>query len=264
MLYSSSDTLLAIDTASPCCAVALQYQGAVFSDGIDAQSSHGEQVLNLLDKVITQAGLSPPDLMAQLDAVVVSRGPGSFTGVRIGVAAAQGLAYGSSVPLIGVSSLAAMAHSALAAPCLVDATELAILVAVDARMDELYWALYYFKAASMALVLGPRVGALNQLVDQLHARLDGGPLVAVADERVLASFDSHLPSFTPLSEQVDARHLLRLVAKDDVFLKQPMASEHAGIMIANQGDALEPLYLRNDVAWEKRTKIRQTADCGNI
>ncbi len=120
--------LLAIDTATELTSVALWHQGTVWTRQ-SAERPSGAVLPLLLDEVLA---MGQSDL-AELDGFVVSRGPGSFTGVRIGVGFVQGLAYGLGRPVCGISTLRALA-STIAADH--------VMVALDARKQELYWGAY--------------------------------------------------------------------------------------------------------------------------
>lgn len=120
--------LLAIETSSEACALALQWDGAVFSRHQAAQLQHADLLLPSVRELLTEAGGS----LRELDAIVFGRGPGSFTSLRIGLGAVQGLAWGAELPVIPISSLAAVAEQV---ECTPDQT---ILVAMDARMGEVF------------------------------------------------------------------------------------------------------------------------------
>lgn len=120
--------LLAIETSTEACSVALVHGEGVIARSELAPRRHAELVLPMADALLAEAGLG----RRALDAVAVGRGPGAFTGVRLGVALAQGIAMGLDVPVVPVSSLAALA---LEAPQEEDA---AILAVIDARMGEIY------------------------------------------------------------------------------------------------------------------------------
>lgn len=131
-------TILAIETTTHACSVALQHGDQIIHRHELAARRHGELLLPWVKSLLDEAGLS----VAQLDAIAVSRGPGAFTGVRIGVAAAQGLAISHDLPAVLLSSLAVCAQGAYR---LTGAEKQ--LVAFDARMGEVYWAEVLVEAA---------------------------------------------------------------------------------------------------------------------
>ncbi|MFC5743691.1 tRNA (adenosine(37)-N6)-threonylcarbamoyltransferase complex dimerization subunit type 1 TsaB [Dyella tabacisoli] len=123
--------LLAIETATESCSVALVHGDQVIARSEIAPRRHAELVLPMADALLAEAGLG----RHALDAIAVGRGPGAFTGVRLGVSLAQGMALALDLPVITVSSLAALA---LEAP----EDDAAILAVIDARMGEIYAACY--------------------------------------------------------------------------------------------------------------------------
>jgi len=128
-----TDIILGIDTTTEACSVALAVGGHVRQMLVIEPRGHLAQVPRMIAALLAEAGVSRADI----GNVVVSRGPGSFTGVRIGIGYAQGLAFGLDVPLLGVSTLAALAQGAARR-----GGRGATLVALDARMGELYWAAF--------------------------------------------------------------------------------------------------------------------------
>ncbi|PWU19297.1 MAG: tRNA (adenosine(37)-N6)-threonylcarbamoyltransferase complex dimerization subunit type 1 TsaB, partial [Candidatus Rokuibacteriota bacterium] len=105
--------ILALDTATPKATVALVHEGEVLGERVSTAVS----VLSEADLLLRRAGLSPQDL----DAIAVGTGPGSFTGLRIGLAAARGLALSLGIPAAGVSTLAALEAGAPGARPAIDA-----------------------------------------------------------------------------------------------------------------------------------------------
>lgn len=125
--------VLAVDTATEACTVGLWIDGAVHVRHRVGARVHAQSVIPMIDALLAEAGLAAGDL----DGLGVGRGPGSFTGIRIGLAAVQGLAFAIDRPLVGVSTLAAVAldgHRASGSPH--------VLAALDARMGEVYAGLY--------------------------------------------------------------------------------------------------------------------------
>lgn len=131
--------ILALDTATEACSAALLCDGRVHERHDIAPRRHAELILPMVDAVLAQAGLGLNDL----DAIAFGRGPGAFTGVRIAAGVTQGLSLGAGLPVIPVSSLAALAQPALGKAAV-------ILPAIDARMGEIYWATYESDHDSLA------------------------------------------------------------------------------------------------------------------
>ena len=123
--------LLAIETATEACSVALVHGETVIARTELAPRRHAERVLPMADQLLAEAGIGKH----ALDGVAVGRGPGAFTGVRLAVSLAQGMAMALGVPVVTVSSLAALA---LEAP----EDDADILAVIDARMGEIYAASY--------------------------------------------------------------------------------------------------------------------------
>jgi len=117
--------ILAFDTATEACTAALWLDGTVI-ERFERRSQHSEHLLPMIDSLLGEAGLT----VRQLDAIAFGRGPGSFTGLRIGAGVAQGLAFAAGLPVVPVSSLAALAQG-------VEADR--VLAAFDARMQQVYW-----------------------------------------------------------------------------------------------------------------------------
>jgi tRNA threonylcarbamoyladenosine biosynthesis protein TsaB len=122
--------LLAIETSGEACSAALCSDGDCMELLESEPRRHSELILPMIDRLLAEAGIK----RSALDAVAFGRGPGSFTGVRIATAVAQGIGYGLDRPVVPVSTLQALAQGAFR-----QAGAGAVLAALDARMDELYW-----------------------------------------------------------------------------------------------------------------------------
>lgn len=121
--------LLAVDTSSLACSVALQIDAAVTERHAEQAKEHTRLLVPMVRELLHEAGLQAADL----DGIVLGNGPGSFIGMRIAASVAQGLAFGSGTPIAPVSSLAGVAAEVFAAT---DAEE--VVVAQDAHMNEVY------------------------------------------------------------------------------------------------------------------------------
>ena len=121
--------ILAIDTSTDFCSAALWRDGQVVERAAPAGQSHSTLLMSMVDAVLAESGLA----LTAVDGVAFGEGPGSFTGLRIACAVAQGLAFSSDLPVAGVGTLHAMA-SACAAPL--------VVCCLDARMQEVYHAAY--------------------------------------------------------------------------------------------------------------------------
>ena len=138
--------ILALDTSTDACSAALWLDGEIRQEFVIAPRQHTRVLLPMIDRLMAEAGLSP----RQLDAIGLSRGPGSFTGVRIAGAVVQGIAFGADLPVAPVSTLAALAQDHFNRQ---PSTALAF-TAMDARMDEIFWGCYHRDPAGLAVLEG--------------------------------------------------------------------------------------------------------------
>lgn len=136
--------LLAIDTSAAHCSAALLNDGESTQRLRAAPRRHGELLLAMMDDLLSAAGLRPADL----DAFAFARGPGSFTGLRIAAAVVQGASLAAGKPVVGVSTLAALAQG-----CLRTNAADRVLCALDARMGEVYFGAYAADARGLMRAL---------------------------------------------------------------------------------------------------------------
>ncbi|MGH7490350.1 MAG: tRNA (adenosine(37)-N6)-threonylcarbamoyltransferase complex dimerization subunit type 1 TsaB, partial [bacterium] len=132
--------LLAVDTATERCSVALWVDGKIIQQERTLNRAHAEVVLPMVAALLAEAGYT----LNQLDGIGFGRGPGGFTGVRVAVSVAQGLAFGAGLPVLPISDLEAMAAGAFRLH-----GEPRILVCMDARMGEVYWGAYSVSATDI-------------------------------------------------------------------------------------------------------------------
>ncbi|HEV7359069.1 MAG TPA: tRNA (adenosine(37)-N6)-threonylcarbamoyltransferase complex dimerization subunit type 1 TsaB [Steroidobacteraceae bacterium] len=129
--------ILALDAATEACSVALLANGRLAVRTLESGRSSAPKILGMAEEVLAEAQVS----LAMLDCIAASIGPGSFTGVRITVAVAQGLAFGAGLKVVPVTTLEALALQVLG-----DSTSSAI-ACLDARMGEVYWGCFAADAA---------------------------------------------------------------------------------------------------------------------
>lgn len=226
--------ILAIDTSTEACSAAiLQANRLVWRHEMTAKA-HTTLLLPMIEALLAETALR----LADIDAIAVTRGPGSFTGVRIGVGIAQGIGFGLNIPVYEISTLAALAKS-------VD-YEGRVVVALDARMQEVYTATYDCTqnrviAHSSESLCAPTVLMANAL---LH--LDENIMLAGS------GWDTYQPTF--------------MLPKQWQFLPQQFPHAKAVAELAYQqwlqgekgvgADSVLPVYLRDNVAHaSKSTKI---------
>jgi tRNA threonylcarbamoyladenosine biosynthesis protein TsaB len=235
--------ILAFDTAFDGCSVCVaQVQG----DGVSVLASaherfetgHAERLVPMIDEVMAAAGVS----MAQIDRVAVTVGPGTFTGTRIGIAAARGLALATGAEIVGASSLAVMAQVAAGELALSGDEESAqLLVAVDARRGEVYAQLFDRSGRD------ERSAPLLLTIEDASKLGEPAPLIVVGSGALAVAAaarsngrraQGYLPELLP-----DARALARIAAAlvatqeplQPLYLRPPDAKPQTGKSIARAG-----------------------------
>ena len=156
--------ILGIETATERVAVAVgDGSGIVASAQLASDRRHAESLTPMISFVLDQAGLN----LADLSAIAVDVGPGLFTGMRVGIAAAEAMAWALEIPVVAVCSLDALALDA-------DRSETTVAVALDARRGELYWALYrpIGTGSEPVRITEPRVSSPEDLAVHLADRAE--------------------------------------------------------------------------------------------
>lgn len=217
--------LLAIETATEACSVALSIDGDVRERFEIAPRRHAELVLPWCDALLAEAGAS----RAQLDAIAVGRGPGAFTGVRLAIAIAQGIALGLDRPLVPLSTLQVLAAGAHAAE------GGRVLAAIDARMHEVYWAGYRMHEGIPEDTSPERVAAPSQV------SVEGGGWHGIGTG--FSAGESELA--TRLAPQLATVDAAALPHAADLARLAALAFARG---VAVSPDLVEPAYLRNNVA----------------
>lgn len=226
--------LLALDASSSACSVALLRRHGAQRECLArfemTPRAHTRRLMPMVDDVLAEAQISP----SQLDAVAFGRGPGSFTGLRIAAGAAQGLAFGLDCPLVGVSTLEALALQAHRRYHFRH-----MVTALDARMGEIYVATWHCLNDTPSLqsheaVLAPDVLRLPDDETDWVGVGSGFSLWEQFNVAVQAAMPQHLSDLEPRAEEMAWLGMRGLEAG------QGQAAHEA-----------QPIYLRNDVAWKK-------------
>ena len=227
--------ILALDTATSACSVALLNGDRKLSRFELAERSHTQKLMPMIDDLLQEMDLQ----LHQLDAIAFTHGPGSFTGIRIGFAAVQGLAMGADLPVLPVSTLWLMA--ATASRKLNLATGTTIYPLLDARMSELYVGHYRQANQNPVSVEEDRLEPVSE--DFVAENNIQTGAVGIGDGWLLLP-ESDLPEQVYPNLLPEAEDLL------------PIASSHiANGTLCNIRD-IEPLYLRDRVSWQKRKWLR--------
>lgn len=221
--------ILALDTSTEACSAALLINGKIIEEYALTPREHTQMILPMVQRVLVQGGVK----LADLDGIAFACGPGAFTGLRIAAGVTQGLAFGAGVPVMPVSSLAALAHGVWR-----QYGAETVLTALDARMHEVYWGAWRVLGNGHVLadgagesVLAPASAPVPNTADWFAA---GSGWSAYAD--------TLLPRFAAVVRAVDADILPR--AHDVALIAAHQAQLHGWLPAAQ---AL-PVYLRDNVA----------------
>ena len=222
--------LLALDTATDWCSVALLDGDALLERAAHAPRGHGDQLLSMVGELLAEAGCG----LGALDAIAFGRGPGAFTGLRLAASVTQGLAFSAGLPVIAVSDLRALAEQ-----CLAGAADGALALAChDARMGEVYWAGFtaaggHASAATAESVERPAdaIAAADRWLGSAPAAGAGTGFAAYAE---LAAWAAR---FAPLKS--DARPSAREIAR---------LAAHDGLGAGVPAEQAWPVYVRDKVA----------------
>lgn len=218
--------LLALDTSSAACSASLMLKDKMKTLYELTPRGHSDLILTMCDQLLAEEKLLP----SQLDGIAFGRGPGSFTGLRIASGVTQGIAFSANLPIIPISSLAALAHKTH-----IENKQNNILVAMDAKMQEVYWGAFKFDA--------------GKLVHSAEGLCQPSALPIATDVKWFAVGDAWTTYQACFSEQLVAR----IVGFDTDSL--PSAENIAYLAQQNLIDGKTyppekavPVYLRNNVA----------------
>jgi len=223
--------LLAIDTSTEACSVALLDGTQVFEQFIDAPREHVQRLLPMIDALLVDHHI----VLRDLDAIAFGRGPGSFTGLRICLGVVQGLAFGAELPVVPVSTLAALAQSFVSDSI---ASGSYICAAIDARMDEIYCGWFRVDTDRLVQAMSAEVVCAPEQMPLIETF--GAAKYAVGSGW---NYRSRMPCTD-------------FAMMDSTQLPHASAIALLGAQALSQGVCLpaeeaQPVYLRNEVAWKK-------------
>lgn len=230
--------ILAIETATEACSAALLSNDQIISRFQLAPREHTKLILPMLDEVLEEAGLE----LKELDAIAFSQGPGAFTGLRIAAGVAQGVALSVDLPVIPVSTLAAIALQAYH----LDNSAEFIIAALDARMGEVYWAVYEVKRGTIQLIDIEKVSKPEEMLQELLCYHEKSVLLAGigwdAYQDILFQKENIPANCHYIKQQYPHAEYIAKLAKTLFAEGKAVDPEDA-----------QPVYIRNKVA-EKSTK----------
>ncbi|CAH0990402.1 tRNA threonylcarbamoyladenosine biosynthesis protein TsaB [Sinobacterium norvegicum] len=225
--------ILALDTAADACSVALWLDGELISDHRLLPREHTKHMLPMIENILQHNSIT----LSELDGIAFGCGPGSFTGLRICGGIVQGLAFGADLPVVPVSSLAALAYPFAG-------ENITVVASVDARMNELYTAVFQGQGEGFTVVDKEYLLAPESMSQQLLAQATPGNALIAA-----GSGWSYRDQFGDLK-------CMDLLACDTNAI--PTAAAVAELSLARfvSGDTIaaaevSPVYLRDSVAWQK-------------
>lgn len=227
-----STCILAFDTATEACSVALIIDRQISERFIVAPREHSIHILPMVDSLLKEAGI----ILSNIDVISFGSGPGSFTGVRIGIGIAQGLAFGADLPLLGISTLATLAQGAKR-----ETGANRVLSAINARKGAVYWAPYCFKKDSGWLASSEcSVIKLDNTEVIIRSVSDGEWTYAGTGWQFYPSIisNSHIYLRSGKTLFPKAQDMIPIALQ---LLKSGKAME------ANQ--VVEPAYMHNEVVW---------------
>ena len=214
--------ILALDAVTEACSAALWIDGETQQRYAVAPREHTRLMLPMVDELLHAADLKLTDL----DLIAFDHGPGSFTGIRVTMSVLQGLAFAARLPVLGISSLAALAQSAYR----VHGAD-QVLSLIDARMSELYWGVYRLENGLMQLQDGEGVAPLTALPACESCQLIGSGVDAYAEAL-------HQAGYTGFIEDEHLRY-----PRAEFLVELAAAGAERAVAV----EEAEPLYLRNKV-----------------
>jgi tRNA threonylcarbamoyladenosine biosynthesis protein TsaB len=228
--------LLAVETATEACSAALYLEGEIYQRFSIAPQQHTRLILPMIDELMAEAGLRPQ----HLDGLAFGCGPGSFTGIRIATGIIQGLAFAADLPVVPVSTLAALAQD-----CFNQASHDVVFAAIDARLAEIFWGVYQRNAYGVAELVGEEaVLPATEITFPARIGVGIGSAWSIYADRLTAKLGSYLQQI----ENIEFPQA-SVVAQLGVY-----GLQHQQAVTAEQA---QPVYLRDKVA-----KKESERECG--
>lgn len=237
---------LAIDASTEACSVALQVNSKVYSRYELCPQSHSLRLLPMVDEVLKEAGIK----LSQCDGLIFGRGPGSFTGVRIGVGVAQGLAFAAELPVVGVSSLQAMAQLAFIQKKVqgkVKHQQANVLAVIDARMGEVYNGYFVLDDNNIMQeqTLNDEKAEAVTAPELLSARLTN--IVTSDIYGVGTGWDAYNEQLSILKSNDGTPEILFPSAEAMLIIGEAAFKRGEGVV----AEEAQPVYVRDTVSWQK-------------
>ena len=217
--------ILAVDTSATAASVAVAEENKLIGEfSINTALTHSQTLMPMVDVLLKNTGLSVNDI----NAVAVNAGPGSFTGVRIGVAAVKGIAFPKNLPCVSVSTLESMAYNMLGNDCVVCSV-------MDARCSQVYNALFRVKGCTVTRMTDDRALSLTDLKNEFQNISE--KVVLVGDGAVLCSkfLNSELENvmLAPFNNRIQTASSVAYAAFEKINNGETLTA-----------DELMPVYLR--------------------
>ena len=231
---------LAIEAASDSCSVALSCSGKIISRVEAAPRMHSRLLYPMLNGLMSEAGIRPN----QLDAVIFGKGPGSFTGLRIAASTAQGIGFACDLPLLGVSTLQAMAQQAF-----IEQQHTAVMSIMDARMNELYLGQYSLDDTTQLMT-----PLMDDLICPINVQTNTLPLTSgefAACGHGLKLWDDFDESLRAMIQDKDAEQIL----KADSLMPLAISQFEQNDVLAPEN--IELVYLREQSHWKTIKQQKQ-------
>ncbi len=222
--------LLAVDTATEACSAALLIDGDIQQRYKIAPREHSHLILSMIEQLTSEAGITSADL----DCLAFGRGPGSFMGIRIAAGVVQGIGFAQELPVVPVSTLQALAFNAMR-----ETGEDKVLAAIDARMQEVYWAGYQRDRSTLECVIEECVSPPDAVIMP-----ESGRWVAAG-----TGWDSYGGTLTPLCAD-NISQMLPACFPSAAAIAELAAIEFSKGNTVPVASAV-PVYLRDDVAKKK-------------